>query len=195
MAKFDDITVARFWAKVNRSGPTVPHIPGISNCWLWTGKPMNHGYGSMKAGGRTILAHRLSWVLTNGAIPEGLCVLHRCDVRLCIRPDHLWIGTKAQNNADMMAKGRQVARVGDSNGARVHRDKMARGERHGSKTKPERVARGARNGRARLTEDDVRQIRHRRAQREAAQLIGNDYGITDVHVLLIAKRKLWPFVV
>lgn len=91
----------RFWAKVDRNP---------DGCWLWTGSKSSHGYGqlfSMVGGHRAVLhTHRISWELHNGPIPDGLWVLHRCDVRPCVRPDHLFLGTRQDNTDDMMAKGR-----------------------------------------------------------------------------------------
>lgn len=79
-------------------------------CWDWNGATRN-GYGVIGRGARIdglVYAHRLSWELNRGPIPEGLCVLHTCDNRRCTRPDHLFLGTKLDNNRDMAAKGRHV---------------------------------------------------------------------------------------
>lgn len=78
---------------------------------MWTGSLIiRYGYGqfSAKVDGRwTMLrAHRVAWQLTNGEIPEGLQVLHRCDNPACVRPSHMWLGTQAENLADMRQKGR-----------------------------------------------------------------------------------------
>jgi hypothetical protein len=83
-------------------------------CWSWAGATRN-GYGVLGRGGRAeglVYAHRLSWELQHGPIPEGGCVLHRCDNPPCTNPDHLWLGTKADNNRDMAAKGRHVGTRG-----------------------------------------------------------------------------------
>lgn len=86
---------SRFWSKVDTSG----------DCWLWT-SAATRGYGVIGSNGSYEYAHRMSWVLHNGPIPEGLWVLHRCDTPLCVRPDHLFLGTQTDNMRDAAAKGR-----------------------------------------------------------------------------------------
>lgn len=90
-----------FWEKVEKTG----------GCWLWRGATNPKGYGRTGVGShRSALAHRLSWNLAHGQIPAGLFVLHRCDTPGCVRPDHLFLGTAADNTADMIRKGRQYSR-------------------------------------------------------------------------------------
>lgn len=87
----------RFWPKVNKT----------AGCWLWTATTNSYGYGQFfKAHHRPTLAHRLAWELVNGQLPKGACLLHRCDVRLCVNPAHLFIGTRSENTLDRHAKGR-----------------------------------------------------------------------------------------
>ena len=86
-----------------------------AGCWLWPYRHPN-GYGAVYGGGRnalpkTLLAHRVAWTLWNGEIPDGMNVLHRCDMPLCWRPDHLFLGTQADNVADCVAKGRRADRT------------------------------------------------------------------------------------
>jgi len=98
----------RFWSKVDRSG-------GPDTCWPWlTSALADFGYGVVgvggrrKNGGRTEKAHRVAWMLTFGPIADGLNVLHSCDNPLCCNPSHLFLGTLADNTADMVAKGRHA---------------------------------------------------------------------------------------
>jgi hypothetical protein len=87
-----------------------------NGCILWIGTVNSRGYGSINNGyGKMLYAHRVAWELANGPIPAGLFACHRCDVRRCVNPEHLFLGTVSDNQADMVAKGR-------SN----------RGERHGN---------------------------------------------------------------
>ena len=81
----------------------------VSGCWEWQGFIDRKGYGRLRYERISHLCHRLAWELTYGPIPAGLCVCHHCDNRLCVRPDHLFLGTIADNNHDMVAKGRVAA--------------------------------------------------------------------------------------
>jgi HNH endonuclease len=93
----------RFWRFVAKS----------DGCWLWTGKSVNtKGYGQLGAlggkGTKGITAHRLSYTIHKGEIPEGMVVMHSCDNPACVNPDHLSVGTQSQNILEAIAKGRKV---------------------------------------------------------------------------------------
>jgi hypothetical protein len=96
--------VCVFWSKVDRSA-------GQDACWTWTGAVTSKWhYGCFQTGdGRVLGAHKVAWLLTNGDT-DGLCVLHRCDNRVCVNPAHLFLGTKQDNWDDMDSKGRYIGR-------------------------------------------------------------------------------------
>ena len=89
----------RFWAKVEKSG----------ECWIWTASRRGKGYGLVRFRGRNAQAHRASYEMHNGPIPDGAVVRHKCDNPPCVNPDHLELGTVADNNRDMSERGRSTS--------------------------------------------------------------------------------------
>jgi hypothetical protein len=163
---------ARFWSRVKKS----------SGCWLWQGSRTEDGYGRLWGVDREARAHRLSYELHVGEIPAGLRVLHRCDTPACVRPDHLFLGTDADNIADMHAKGRAnlPARSGPRHWMRLH---------------PERIARGSTMGRSNITEAMVSELRARHAAGGVTQrALAAQFGIGPKNLSLILKRKTWTHV-
>ena len=110
--KVKALTMDDFWSMVDRNGPTQPHM--TDGCWVWTGIK-HRGYGRFGQRGRS---HRIAYEATVGPIPEGASVCHHCDNPPCCNPAHLFVGTNADNVADMVAKGRQAK--GDRHGLRLH---------------------------------------------------------------------------
>ena len=102
--------VDRFWDKVDRPE---------EGCWPWVASTDEKGYGFIKRGGygrkgsSNIRAHRVSWMLFNGPIPEGMCICHKCDNPNCVNPEHLFLGTMKDNCHDRDRKGRQRSRKGE----------------------------------------------------------------------------------
>lgn len=80
-----------------------------TGCHVWTGHCQENGYGQIRIGDRAVGTHRVAWAAANGSIPEGLYVLHKCDNPPCCNPEHLWVGTQADNLRDMREKGRGTA--------------------------------------------------------------------------------------
>lgn len=93
---------ARFWSKVSISSP--------SECWLWNGAKSGavggKNYGHILLNGHMTRAHRISYYIQNGVIPDGGVICHSCDNTLCVNPSHLWLGTQRDNMRDMISKGR-----------------------------------------------------------------------------------------
>lgn len=148
--------IRRFMSKVDIDHP--------SGCWVWTAGTTQNGYGGFRFQGTATGAHRVSWEIHNGPIPDGLQVLHDCpggDRRGCVNPDHLWLGTNADNMLDKAAKGRS---------------NPAQGERHGA---------------AKLTEADVLAIR---TSQTGARSLARRYGVHRTNIWNIRNRKTWRHV-
>lgn len=77
-----------------------------NGCWIWKSSKTNSGYGKFNIRGKHMVAHRYSYELYKGSIPKGMCICHSCDNKLCVNPEHLWIGTQKDNIQDCKNKGR-----------------------------------------------------------------------------------------
>ena len=133
----------RFWAKVNRDG----------DCWMWTGTLNHKGYGQFWFGTKHHQSHRASWMMHRGPIPDGMWVLHKCDTPSCVNPAHLYLGTHAENMADMVARGRGTTKTVC---------------RHGHLYTPENTYRDSRDGSKKCRACAVRNARESRRRRGAA---------------------------
>jgi hypothetical protein len=143
---------ADFWSKVD-TGP---------GCWEWSLSTTEAGYGQVWASGKMTTSHRRAWELSNGPIPAGLEVCHKCDNKRCARPGHLFLGTHAENMADHQAKGRARAPRNEASPA------------------------------AKLTDQQVAEIRQRRADGETLQALGDAFGVHHSTILRICREELRP---
>lgn len=148
----------KFWGKV---AITDPHY-----CWLWQGTLQNNGYGDFDFRLRNVRyrcsAHRVSYMLThNHQIPEGLCVLHRCDNKQCVNPNHLFLGTQLDNIRDMMKKGRHTFPKGEDSTS------------------------------AKLTLCDVTIIKQRAKNGEKLCVIAKDFPVDSSQISRIVAGKRW----
>ena len=91
---------SRFWSKVNRNGPTADHMD--TRCWIWEGSKGGRKYGTFHWSGKTMAAHRVAFLLAYGEEPD--MVLHKCDNKLCCRPDHLYGGDSFDNFLDILER-------------------------------------------------------------------------------------------
>jgi hypothetical protein len=98
-AKIEFLDINKFWSKVDKRS--------TNECWNWAAGKYGNGYGKIKINGFSCLAHRVSYELFNGEIIDNLNVLHKCDNKLCVNPNHLYLGTQSQNNIDMYNRNRQ----------------------------------------------------------------------------------------
>lgn len=162
---------SRFWAKVDRSGPTPAHCPELGPCHVWLGSTDDKGYGQIREGGkagRLLKAHRVSWALHNGPLADDRVVLHRCDNPPCVRFDHLVDGTQAENSQDAAKKGRLVFQ-----------------------TRPSLCPRGERHKSAKLTASDVAEIRRLRIGGWTQTRLASAFGVTQAAVWNILSGRTW----
>jgi hypothetical protein len=145
----------RFWSRVNKT----------EVCWEWTAN-LHCGYGRIVYLCQELESHRVSWKLAYGAIPDGLWVLHKCDNRKCVRPDHLFLGTVVDNVKDRDSKGRQAT------GLKIL----------------------ANRPNLKLRPDDVRAIRLRVDAGEGNAPIAYEYGVSPNQIRRIYRRERWAFV-
>jgi hypothetical protein len=142
--------------------------PDHATCWEWTGSVGHNGYGRFRFGRRIVRAHRCSYELFVGAIPDGLQVLHSCDNRRCVRPSHLFLGTNEDNVADRCRKGRS------------------------GKSAPH--LRGEGNGRSKLTAAAVLQIDAACRSTRTQVSVAREFGVSGQTVNCIMRQRAWRHV-
>lgn len=154
----------RFWSKVRKT----------DNCWEWRASTNREGYGTFGFRCKVWKAHRVSWVLAYGEIPEDYCVCHYCDNPSCVCPDHLFLGTNADNSQDKVAKDRHAK--GET---------LAKGKR------------GELNPQSVLTETDIIEIRRDfapRCRHRGTRALGRKYGVSHQLISDILNGKRWQHV-
>ena len=134
-------------------------------CWDWRGCKINGGYGSIRIGYPKFYAHRISWMIHYGEIPNGLCVLHKCDNPPCTNPDHLFLGTIKDNNLDAISKNRHQT-LGKS---------------------------GEKNHMSKLTKKQVLCIRDMVSSGAKHKDVAERYGISRSHVSTIVQHTCWSW--
>lgn len=168
------------------------HVNKTGECWLWTGAVRSNGYGVVGMNYKTVSAHRAAYELANGPIPSGAMVCHQCDVKLCVRPSHLYLGDHASNTKDAIERGRMA--TGSRTGARLRPERLARGDRNGSRLHPERLPRGERQHLAVLTDDEVRVIRALHSIGIPQKHIAAQFGRSTTTVNNVVLRRTWKHV-
>jgi hypothetical protein len=165
----------RFWTKVDKNGPTHPQL--LSSCWIWLGRVhKRYGYGYLD-----YHAHRHSWEIHCGPIPIGMYVCHRCDNKICVNPDHLFLGTQLDNMRDMRAKNRGYRPQGVTQGLKDRQTTE--------------YTQGEQNGNSKLTGEQVRDIRQRYRRysykRSNTRELAREFGVCCNAIRDIVKGKRW----
>ena len=163
----DDIVTQKYWANT---------VVRSNRCWGWSGPFTDKGRPRIFAHGDSGYAHRISYLLHKGPIPKGLVVCHTCDNPECTNPDHLWIGTHADNQRDCARKNRR-----------------AKGFNNGKHTKPESTPRGEGSSRSKLTNDDIRRIRSLEGTM-SQQSIGLVFNTPQTNISQILRGNAWKHV-
>jgi len=177
-ASTGELLKARFWAKVKISG----------GCWEWQANRNPFGYGQIRIEGIPRNSHRVSWELAHGPIPPKMRVLHKCDNPPCVRPDHLFLGTQADNMRDMVAKGRGL--TAEQQAA----IRPASGDNHYSRRNPELVRRGVNHHYAKLDDDKVRAIRNAYVDGVSVPSLAREYVVSEASISNVIKRRTWKHV-
>jgi len=176
--------VERFWKKVNKEGPIV--YEELGPCWEWAGVKANNGYGlfnlRINKKAKQITAHRLSYMIANNLTqwPDGLLACHKCDNKICVRSDHIFLGTPTDNMQDAVKKGR-----------------IARGEKTGAYTHPEQRRVGELHGQAIVTWEIVRELRRiydslpKPVRRGVSKAVRERFGLKERTYNSIVKREHW----
>jgi hypothetical protein len=160
----------RFWSFVDLDGPIPEYCPDLGPCWLWTAH-LSHGYGCIVVDGKRIRAHRFSWELHYGPVPDGLFVLHNCHLAHCVNPIHLYVGTQSQNVRDQYESGRRKPRI----------------ERCRCNPATRRVGHSSRK----LTDHQVVAIRARLEIGERTRVIARDYGVDPATIRNVRSGKCY----
>lgn len=156
----------RFWSKVNKGGPVIRE--NLGPCWMWTACTTRGGYGRFAISAtKWTSAHRYSWTIANARLPLR-CILHHCDNRACVRPEHLYEGTHKENAADMVARGRCTSFGNTWNN-------------------------GERSPHAKLTSEQVLAIRAASSRGELGKDIAAAIGISKQTVSRIIRRERWAW--
>lgn len=149
----------------------------ICGCWIWDKSCVNGGYGQVGYRGGNAYVHRLTYTLMVGAVPDGLFVLHRCDVPSCCNPHHLFLGRQSANMVDMIMNGR--ANFGWKPGGKAH-----------NAGKKSNIPPGL-HGMAKLTSENVDAIRAACAAGERQSDVGKRFGIHQSHVSRLVRQENW----